>query len=140
MDDYMELERYSLDGNVLYDDLVRESTNIEMKIEIEIEKKTIFKKKNLLFLDWCRLVEAKRGLQGQVPERRQLAEGNWYEIYQLYCYIRRNKFSFFSDGQQFHPDLSKDERIWVFQMDICRTLYAEFTVCENTNPELVPAH
>ncbi len=27
MDDYMELERYSLDGNVLYDDLV---TNIEM--------------------------------------------------------------------------------------------------------------
>ena len=42
------------------------------------------KKENLLFyLDWCRLVEAKRGLQGQVPERRQLAEGNWYEIYQL---------------------------------------------------------
>ena len=42
MDDYMELERYSLDGNVLYDDLVRESTNIEMKIEIEIEKKNDF--------------------------------------------------------------------------------------------------
>ena len=33
-----------------------------------------------------------------------------------------------SDGQQFKPGLSKDERIWVFQTDICRSMYAEFDV------------
>ena len=33
-----------------------------------------------------------------------------------------------TDGQQFHPDISKKERLWLFQTDICRSMYGVFKV------------
>ena len=31
-----------------------------------------------------------------------------------------------TDGQQFHPDVSEDERLWIFQTDLCRVMFLEF--------------
>ena len=33
-----------------------------------------------------------------------------------------------TDGQQFHPYIEKEERLWIFQTDICRSLYMDFQV------------
>ena len=35
-----------------------------------------------------------------------------------------------TDGQQFHSDIKEDERLWVFQTDICRVMFAEYKVSE----------
>merc|ERR1712018_152225 len=31
-----------------------------------------------------------------------------------------------TDGQQFHPYVKKEERLWIFQTDICRSLYMDY--------------
>ena len=33
-----------------------------------------------------------------------------------------------TDGQQFHPYVEKEERLWIFQTDICRSLFMDFKV------------
>ena len=37
-----------------------------------------------------------------------------------------------TDGQQFHPYIEKKERLWIFQTDICRSLYMDFQVRHTT--------
>ena len=36
-----------------------------------------------------------------------------------------------TDGQQFHPYIEKEERLWIFQTDICRSLFMDFQVLRN---------
>jgi len=31
-----------------------------------------------------------------------------------------------TDGQQFHPYIKKEDRLWIFQTDICRSLYMDY--------------
>ena len=33
-----------------------------------------------------------------------------------------------TDGQQFHPYIKEDERLFIFQTDICRSLYMDYKV------------
>ena len=33
-----------------------------------------------------------------------------------------------TDGQQFHPYVNRDDRLWIFQKDICRSVYMEYQV------------
>ena len=33
-----------------------------------------------------------------------------------------------TDGQQFHPYIKKNDRLWIFQTDICRSLYMDYVV------------
>ena len=51
---------------------------------------------------------------------------NWWEPNNGYegsnnCNLLRG-----TDGQQFHPDITKEEKIWVYQTDICRTIFGEY--------------
>ncbi len=33
-----------------------------------------------------------------------------------------------TDGQQFHPDLKEDEKLWIFSTDLCRSMFLTFQV------------
>ena len=33
-----------------------------------------------------------------------------------------------TDGQQFHPYVTRDDRLWIFQQDICRSVFMEYQV------------
>ena len=58
-----------------------------------------------------------------------------------YCYINVNETNVVkrdhnnicnwprgTDGQQFHPYVKDNERLWIFQTDICRSLYMNYQV------------
>jgi len=33
-----------------------------------------------------------------------------------------------TDGSQFHPDVKKDEKLWIFSTDLCRSMFLTFQV------------